>query len=785
VQHSELASNSTSDAQINTSMDFQTSMHNNINPPQAFSAHNVNLMSDDLLQPASSQGLMTDSITYMTDAVSWPWLHEDLFLPTSLLDPVEVQYGYAPLTTSGPTILTQGDPFQTQGPEESRASGWPLNQARRERPCGQGGHNSGIVFEQNCNSTDIHTPAHAGLPGSSITCNNSLNHSNVHADTGSADPTNVQMNQSQRSGNCRNDQTLVVHDLIAGASAEVNETCVAFWHNMSTKVADVFSLPVDPEYQQSETLHRFCKVYAHHFGPLWPLLSPQTVDFDALHPLLFLVLTSIGSMYCGSSASKYGVMMHSQIRSALALSIELGDGDGDFLWLAQARLLTQVAALYFGQPKAFTYAQHLGVLLVAQARRMDLFSAAQAASFRRKFHQMKGVASDQERLSVWMQLEARRRLAFGIFRADTYSSVLLHTKPLVCLEEIDLEFPMCDAVWRGEGMAPSLCLQIIEHDHTPGRELLASDMYRIALDQHEPLPPLDPFGQELLMFGLQYPIWRFSRDQKMFERLTGNEDRSFDDSLIIIPRPATRSASPRSPESVSKPSTRLHRSATGSEANHLESSTRLMADLELERRRLISALEKWEHALPLVKTFVRTKVDRSSLLSGLILFHTGYLSLYAPLRDLHQIQYHLADNRPVDPDLVTSVRQWANSRRGRLAAKHTCSIWSMIARESQGARDKRANFNLLAFAGLHHGAVILWSYAGAHDSASDKGMDATSLSSEASLYTIPTHPDESAKALQSFVELYDCISPARWSSFAKAADTLANQPFPLSETGPE
>jgi hypothetical protein len=474
-------------------------------------------------------------------------------------------------------------------------------------------------------------------------------------------------------------------------------------------------------------------------------------------------------------------MMHVQIRSSLAAAYEIDDGENDLLWLAQARLLTQVAALYFGQPKAFTYAQHLGVLLVAQARRMDLFSDVQAASFVRKISQMQGVASDQARFSIWMQLEARRRLAFGIFRADTYTSVLLHTKPLVSLEEIDLELPMCDTVWRGTRMAPELCMQIIEHDQTPGRELRASDIYRIALDQHEPLPPLDPFGHELLIFGLQYPIWRFSRDQKMFERLTGSEDRSAGtDKPATSPLSATILTGPESVEVLNNAFENRQQGNTGSEAHRLESSVRVMADLELERRRLMSALDKWEQALPLVKTFVKTKVDRSSLLSGLILYHAGYLSLYAPLRDLHQIQYRLADKRPIDPDLVHSVRQWANSRRGRLAAERSCCIWSMIAREAQVASEKRVNFNLLAFATLHHGAVILWSYGEAHDFTHENDTSGAPLVLEAA-EVISIQHDESAKILNAFVELYDRISPARWSSFAQAASTLANHTFPLED----
>jgi hypothetical protein len=578
----------------------------------------------------------------------------------------------------------------------------------------------------------------------------------------------------------RENQGLVIQDLVTFASAPLSETRsyqsrAGFWEEASAKVALAFGLPSDREQLTSPALYYFCTKYAEHFGPLWPLLSPQTLDFDALHPLLFLVLTSIGSMYCGSHASNYGGMMHASIRSSLTMALELEDDESDLVWLAQARLLTQVAALYFGQPKAFTYAQHLGALLVVQARRMDLFSPAYSAQTMQRFHQMKGIASDQERLAVWLQLETRRRLAFGIFRGDSYTSVLLHTKPLVSMEEIDLQLPMCDAVWRSEKMSASLCLQMLEHDQTPGRELWASDIFRIAMDQNEPLPPLDPTGQELLMFGLQYPLWRFSKDQEMFARLTSEHEDPLDHDAFCEYTAASITTGDF--DQGRRDLRRPLKIATESEAHHLDSTVRRMEDLRQERRRLFSALEKWERCLPLVKTFVRTNLDRSSLMSGLILFHLGYLRLHVPLEDLHQIQYRLADNRVVEDDLVTAVRKWANSRRGRLAAERACSIWTIISRESQVAKNKRVSFNLLAFIGLHHGAVLLWAYAGAHDSTVSRDPEESPLVLEGS-DTILVNESQSAKMLSSFVELYDRISPARWSSFAKAASTLSRKQFP-------
>jgi hypothetical protein len=197
----------------------------------------------------------------------------------------------------------------------------------------------------------------------------------------------------------------------------------------------------------------------------------------------------------------------------------------------------------------------------------------------------------------------------------------------------------------------------------------------------------------------------------------------------------------------------------------------------------MSALQKWKQSLPFLRTLIQSDRDRGSLLSSLMLYHLSYLRLYAPIGDLHQIQYLLADDRPIEKDLIESVCQWANTTRAHLAAEHACTIWSLITKESRRSETVRAKSNLLAFTGLHHGAVVLWCYAGAHDPTHDE-KDNLSLNLDYpnnSQPSIPVQRSQTKSLLMSFVRLYDLISPARWPSFAKAAAKLSNQQFPLPD----
>ncbi|KAJ8117606.1 hypothetical protein OPT61_g1251 [Boeremia exigua] len=702
------------------------------------------------------------------NTVTWPWLHEDLFLSTNPdvfampPDPMDFQttrdIGHrmpdVGLSAIAPPLSTH-----TLGIQSAESSG---NVDFRPAPelvmAGHDAHTEGTLPGGLEDETSN--------PSSSSASRISLTETATSFTTPAATTSNLQLEQSR-----------IVQELIAFALAPTSGTLsgnerASFWQAASIKVAHAFRL--ENGSSTAPALYYFCNQHLEHFAPLWPLLSRHSFDYGALHPILFLVVTSIGAMYCGSQAGDYGAMMHSQIRAVLTMAIELEDDEHDFVWLAQARLLTQVAALYFGQPKAFTYAHHLGALLVAQARRNDLFSAVHASKILERFHLSKGVASDDERFGLWLQLETRRRLAFGIFRGDTYTSALLNTKPLVSMEEIDLQLPTCEAVWRSENLSVSLCLQMIEHDQTPSRELWASDVFRIAMENKEPLPPLSPAGQELLMFGLQYPTWRFSRDKDMFARLKGDTEEAIGHDS---PFSAAETKSSPSVHTTSRSARVRHTSLSAisdSEAHYLESTVRQMEDLLQERDRLLSTMSKWERSLPVVKTFVISNLDRSSLMSSLILFHLGFIRLLVPLEELHQIQYRMANNKVVDTSLVKAVRSWAKSPQGQIAAERACNIYNIIAKESEVENSRKVRFNLLAFIGLHHSAVLLWAFAairGSPDTSDPRLMLRSSRS-------IPVDKSHTAELLSSFVALYDAISPAKWSSFAKATNTLSNHPFP-------
>jgi hypothetical protein len=542
-----------------------------------------------------------------------------------------------------------------------------------------------------------------------------------------------------------------------------------------------------------EVLRHFVGLYSEHFHQLWPLLPRRTLESGIMHPLLYLVLASIGAMYMGGSGSEYGTLLHNAVRQRLIQPLDIDDFDDSLVWLAQARLLIQVAALYFGQPRAFSYAQHLGTLLIAQSRRMHLFSGTNHQKQLLQLRKMKGVAPDTLCLELWLSIEERRRLAFGIFRGDTFTSVLLNTRPLLSLEEIALEFPTCNSVFNGGAdLEPRLALDMIEHHRSPNQDMRASDVFHVLLERDEILPPLEPVAHEILLFGLQSHVWRFSYDRQLLERLTAGTGT---DMSVGASFPESQEGDPPASEHylisdfLRSPSRKRRRDTFTSNAESLDNRSYQMADLISEQQRLMVAMEKWERALPLAKSFARNEEDRSYLLSSLILYHLSFMRLHAPVDDVHQIHYRLANKQIVPQEVLDNVIAWKRSARARLAVKRVHSVCSLITQESQKDR-RRSQLNFNAYVGLHHGAGILWAYHGATEHEEiDIHLSASNTSDSSSVHhgkdlapTFPLHDEvKTVDLLHKIEDLFHAMSPARWSSFAEVVHALNTLAFPAND----
>ena len=557
---------------------------------------------------------------------------------------------------------------------------------------------------------------------------------------------------------------------------------------MASRLEEAFSsLSIDVESSgYPHVLHYFLHLYFEHFHALWPLFPRRGFDFDSVPPMLYLTMSVVGSLYAGEGGSHYGWLLHENLRMALMTAPFVYHESGSCPeWLVQSMLITQMTILYSGQTRAFSYAQHLGSILGTECRKMNLLSDDHLRSGRSRVD--RGIAFGPESsLSRWVHAETRRRLAYGIYRAEIMLSVLLNTRPLVSFEEINLTLPCSDDLLLGEGVAVVDELEVsLRRDDVDSSGLLFSDLMRIATDRSEVMPDLDVRARELVLFGLQEAIWRFGHDPDMFDRLTGSgpfvspfkTDNQHGSELfasrhmsVALTREEMLAAEGR----VVEPLVRKY--------DHLDCSLRTMNDLRLDFDRTISALQRWKQSFVGGQNASHLQRDRDAIVSSRLLYHLSFLRLKADIESLHQVAYKVDPDHHAYQDILNRVYLWSHTKSAENALEHACAVWSLISSELARDKNHRAKFTLLSLIALHHAAIIVWAYAGTHQVPGSKMLERMDAFCgvfsgdfriyRANTYTLLTH----------FATMFRAMTPA-WnamSSFSITVARMAELSFPLT-----
>lgn len=562
--------------------------------------------------------------------------------------------------------------------------------------------------------------------------------------------------------------TAIVIELINFAvnHTTYNEPIESHWHIQSNQVAIAFRFQnEDLPGSSAHWLQHFVNTFMEEFHELWPIFRKTAFDPDALHPILYLTLASIGAMYGSAEQRWFGTMMHEHTRKLLATTlVDLHCSDEELMALAQARLFSQVSALYFGQSMGFSYAQHLGAILVGQVRRVGLLSERK---------EPKAPLTEDQKLDWWSRVEARKRLALAILRADIYTSVLLNTWPLIPAAELELQFPCPLRVWDINPALPSELQRIlIREDETRRFNLPINDTLQNLLEQDTLLLGLGVEEYETIIFTLQQRAWRHRHRGNDTTLSPAKEDMhsSENHGLDEPPRlPADHPPSTTPPDSQHDPLTSLRSSPSSSQTRN--------------RHRLLRALHKWKRAFDTARTSPppTTRTHRSTVLSALLLYHLTYLRLLAPLSLFQHLSHSLFDAQPADPSHVAEIRAWARTPFWpACAARHACAIVGMLDWETRGQEEgARARFNFLSFAGLHHAAVVLWVYAGTR-----RGGERCERVRVGGRGEVEVCKWEVEGILAFVTEVHGRLGVARASSFQAASERLGRCEFPV-EMGEE
>ncbi|KEZ41759.1 hypothetical protein SAPIO_CDS6734 [Scedosporium apiospermum] len=148
-------------------------------------------------------------------------------------------------------------------------------------------------------------------------------------------------------------------------------------HDGSRKVENAFGLEghgSNPGLKSRHILDQFVSLFFEHFHPQCPVFWEQGFDSYAISPTLFLSMVSIGAMYAGEKAARYGRMLHDRLRSHYAKTVVQDSDEGKMTVFLLFGFLTLGAELLLGQDPTFSHAHHINSILVSQCRRLNLFN---------------------------------------------------------------------------------------------------------------------------------------------------------------------------------------------------------------------------------------------------------------------------------------------------------------------------------------------------------------------------------------------------------------------------
>lgn len=413
--------------------------------------------------------------------------------------------------------------------------------------------------------------------------------------------------------------------------------------------------------------------------------------------------------------------------------------------------------------------KHLGALLIAQSRRLNLFqepsySHPESLDFRSQ-------EAEDAQLARWRNLESRKRLAYGIMRADVYTSVLLNSRPLLCYEEIYLTLPQSEKLYHNDGeLSPREQLLTSRIETERCSQMVFSDLLRVLLERNEKAPLDEAVTHELCLFAMQSPLWRFSHDVELFPRLTGaawapQETMSLpfvNDEVSLSSRaePTTTDLLSGRPYTMPDKLGRVHRS---------------MRDMRNDRDRMERALERWHGSFLAARQSPAFTKHRDSLMSSLLLFNTSYLQLHAPLAQLHNVSYRAGEKRLVHPDATQQIYDWSVTSNAAYATERAVAICDLISSELDRPEESRACFNFLAFGSLHHATVVLWTMS--EIGRSDAG-GRPETSEQRSRFMSKLEDKDTCSLLRECSALFNNLSSLGGASFGTAAGQLSVSRFP-------
>ncbi|KAK0744485.1 fungal-specific transcription factor domain-containing protein [Apiosordaria backusii] len=257
------------------------------------------------------------------------------------------------------------------------------------------------------------------------------------------------------------------------------------------------------------TTYFLLEVFFTEIHPYWPILHVTTFNVATASDLLLGSMLALSSWITGREEHK--TLVPAVYKEALAAT-EVNVTPS--LHTLQGLVLSVVYSLY-NINNELGKACRVISLLTQSCRCIGIFNGSHSLPERLQ----------DDAFTFWLAKEQLHRLAYTVFRLDTYLAVVLHIAPTVRYQELYIPFLASPFVWEatnGDDLQHRLAQQP-DPQPTPGniKPPFFSSFHREFIYSPTPSSPstiLLPMDHHLTLCALQAPIWEasaFSTDMKI------------------------------------------------------------------------------------------------------------------------------------------------------------------------------------------------------------------------------------------------------------------------------
>ncbi|KAK4175077.1 fungal-specific transcription factor domain-containing protein [Triangularia setosa] len=249
------------------------------------------------------------------------------------------------------------------------------------------------------------------------------------------------------------------------------------------------------------------EVFFTELHPYWPILHVSTFNITTVSDLLLGSILALGSWVSGREEHK--TLVPAVYKEALAATevvraLWILKNVTPSLHTLQGLVLLVVYSVYNINDEIGKACRGIAIL-TQSCRCIGIFNGSHSLPERLQ----------DDAFTFWLAKEQLHRLAYAVFRLDTYLAVLLHIPPTVRYQELYIPFLASPFVWEainGDNLENRL-QQESQLQIEPSKATLFSSFHREFIYSPNPFAssttPL-PINHHLTLCALQAPIWEAS-----------------------------------------------------------------------------------------------------------------------------------------------------------------------------------------------------------------------------------------------------------------------------------